>query len=316
MSTAARDLLTLFGCLAAVLVVASAVGAALARRLPAGTTHPTIDNLNARINAWWGMIAVIGIAFIGGRAGVTILFALCSFAALREFATLTDTVRADHRALLAAFFVVLPVQYALVYVGWYGLYSIFIPVYAFLLMPIVAVLRGDTGRFLKRVAELQWALMIAVFCASHVPALLSLEIPGYEGREVLLIAFLVVVVQSSDVLQYVVGKRFGRRAVAPSLSPSKTVEGAVGGMLAASALGAALFWLTPFTPIQAAALSLVVCTMGFLGGLVLSAIKRDRGVKDWGHLIPGHGGFIDRLDSVVFSAPIFFHLVRYGWDVS
>ena len=316
MSGAARDLVTLFACLAATLVVASAVGAALARRLPAGTTHPTIENLNARINAWWGMIAVIGIAFVGGRAGVTILFALCSFAALREFATLTDTARADHGALLAAFFVVLPVQYALVYVGWYGLYSIFIPVYAFLLMPIAAVLRGDTGRFLKRVAELQWALMITVFCASHVPALLSLEIPGYEGREVLLIAFLVVVVQSSDVLQYVVGKRFGRRAVAPSLSPSKTVEGAVGGVLAASALGAALHWLTPFTALQAAALSLVICTMGFLGGLVLSAIKRDRGVKDWGHLIPGHGGFIDRLDSVVFSAPIFFPLVRYGWDVS
>ncbi len=316
MSDTATDLLTLFACLGAVLVAASLAGRALARRLPDGVEHPSIANLNARIDAWWGMILVMGLAFLGGRTGVIVLFALCSFAALREFATLVSTVRDDHRALLLAFFVVLPVQYWAIWVDWYGFYSIFIPVYAFLLLPIVAVLRGNTERFLVRVAEVQWALMITVFCASHVPALLSLRIPDYEGRNVLLIAFLVVVVQSSDVLQYVFGKRYGRRKVAPRLSPSKTVEGAIGGVLSASLVGAALYWMTPFTPLQAAALSLVICVMGFLGGLVLSAIKRDRGVKDWGHLIPGHGGFIDRMDSVVFSAPVFFHLVRYGWDVS
>lgn len=316
MNSVTEDLLTLFACLVAVLVVASAVAHVFARRLPEGVEHPGIANLNTRIDAWWGMILVMGVAFLGGRTGVIVLFALCSFAALREFATLMTTVRADHHALLLAFFVVLPAQYMLIWLDWYGLYSIFIPVYAFLLLPIVAVLRGDTKRFLVRVAEVQWALMITVFCASHVPALLSLTIPGYEDRNVLLIAFLVVVVQSSDVLQYVFGKRFGRRRIAPRLSPSKTVEGAVGGVLSASCVGAALWWMTPFTPLQAAGLSLVICVMGFLGGLVLSAIKRDRGVKDWGHLIPGHGGFIDRLDSVVFSAPVFFHLVRYGWDVS
>ena len=316
MSETGRDLLTLFACLGAVLVAASLAGRVLARRLPAGTRHPGIENLNARIDAWWGMILVMGIAFLGGRTGVIVLFALCSFAALREFLTITTTVRADHRALLAAFFVVLPAQYAFVWIDWYGMYSIFIPVYAFLLLPIASMLRGDATRFLVRVAEVQWALMITVFCASFVPALLSLRIPGYEARNALLIAFLVVVVQASDVLQYVVGKRFGRTRLSPSLSPSKTVEGAVGGVLAASSVGAALWWITPFTPPQAAGLSLVICVMGLLGGLVLSAIKRDRGVKDWGHLIPGHGGFLDRLDSVVFAAPVFFHLVRYGWDVS
>ena len=316
MTDAGRDLLTLFACLGAVLVAASLAGRVLARRLSAGTRHPGIENLNARIDSWWGMILVMGIAFLGGRTGVIVLFALCSFAALREFLTITTTVRADHRALLTAFFVVLPAQYAFVWIDWYGMYSIFIPVYAFLLLPIASMLRGDATRFLVRVAEVQWALMITVFCASFVPALLSLRIPGHEGRNVLLIAFLVVVVQASDVLQYVVGKRFGRTKLSPSLSPSKTVEGAVGGVLAASLVGAALWWITPFSPVQAAGLSLVICAMGLLGGLVLSAIKRDRGVKDWGHLIPGHGGFLDRLDSVVFAAPVFFHLVRYGWDAS
>jgi phosphatidate cytidylyltransferase len=246
---------------------------------------------------------------------VLILFAVLSFAALREFLTLTEKRRADHWALAAAFFVVLPVQYVLIGADWYGFYSIFIPVYAFLLLPIISALRSDTDAFLNRVAETQWGLMICVFAASHVPALMTLQIPGYEGKSILLIAFLVFTVQFSDVMQYVWGKLYGRRRIAPQLSRSKTWEGAVGGVLTASLAGAGLWWLTPFSPLQAFAMALVATLMGFFGGLVMSAIKRDRGVKDWGHLIAGHGGFIDRLDSVVFSAPIFFHLTRYFWSV-
>jgi len=275
-----------------------------------------IDNLNDRIRAWWVMVILMGLALLAGRLAVTLLFALCSFAALREFMTLTDTRRADHRAVAAAFFVVLPIQYYLIWIDWYGLYSIFIPVYAFLIMPVIAALRGDTDHFLMRIAEVQWALMICVFCTSHVPALLSLDIPGFAGRNMLLIAFLVIVVQISDVLQYVWGKLFGRTRIAPRLSPSKTLEGLVGGALSATAVGAGLSWMTPFTPLQAALLSFVIVLMGFLGGLVMSAIKRDRGVKDWGHLIAGHGGFLDRLDSVLFAAPIFFHLTRYWWSAT
>ena len=309
-------LLTLFAGLAAVLVVASAIGYLLQWRLSPGGSSTVIENLNDRIRAWWVMVVLMGLALIGGRTGVTLLFAFCSFAALREFVTLTNTRRADHWALAVAFFIVLPVQYYLIWIGWYGLYSIFIPVYAFLLIPIIAALRGDTDHYLIRIAEVQWALMICVFCASHVPALISLDIPGYEGRNVLLIAFLVIVVQISDVLQYVWGKLLGRTRIAPKLSPSKTVEGFVGGTLSATLIGAGLSWMTPFTPLQAALLSLIIVLMGFFGGLVMSAIKRDRGVKDWSDLIAGHGGFIDRLDSVVFSAPIFFHAVRYGWAVA
>lgn len=298
------------------LVMATVIGQVLQRRLSPNGTNAGIENLNARIYAWWVMVALLGIAFMAGRAGVIALFAFCSFAALREFVTLTRTRRADHWALAAAFFVVLPIQYYLVATDWYGLYAIFVPVYAFLLMPIVSVLRGDTERFLDRVAEVQWALMICVFCVSHVPALLTLQIPGYEGRNVLLIAFLVIVVQMSDVLQYVWGKIFGRHKIAPKLSPSKTVEGFVGGVASATLIGAALWWITPFSALQAGLMALVITLMGFFGGLVMSAIKRDRGVKDWGHIVEGHGGLIDRLDSVIFSAPIFFHIVRYGWSLT
>ncbi|MFT4002323.1 MAG: phosphatidate cytidylyltransferase [Rhizobium sp.] len=315
MSAASADLIHLVLGIFGVLVVASVIGYVLEKRLSPDGSNAAIENLNARIKAWWVMVVLIGIAFVAGRAGVILLFAFCSFAALREFVTLINTKRADHWALAAAFFVALPVQYYLLWAEQYGIYSIFIPVYAFLFMPIIAVLRGDTERFLVRIAEVQWALMICVFCASHVPALLTLHIPGYEGRNVLLIAFLVIVVQLSDVLQYVWGKLFGKTKIAPRLSPSKTVEGFVGGVISASLIGAALWWVTPFTPLQAGLLAFVITLMGFFGGLVMSAIKRDRGVKDWGNLIEGHGGLIDRLDSVVFSAPIFFHLVRFWWSV-
>ena len=301
----------LFAGIVAVLAVASLVGLVLRRRL--GAAEPVVANLNARIRAWWGMVIVLAGAFALGLGGVVVLFGLASFAALREFITLTPTRQGDHTALVAGFFVVLPVQYALIYADWYGLYSIFIPVYVFLLLPIAAALRGDTARFLERVAEVQWGLMIAVFCLSHVPALMTLDIPGYDGRGLLLVAFLLIVAQASDVLQYVWGKLLGRHRVAPKLSPSKTWEGLVGGVACATLLGAALYGITPFPPAVAAGMAFVVCVMGFFGGLVMSAIKRDRGVKDWGAMIAGHGGVLDRVDSVVFAAPIFFHLTRYGW---
>jgi phosphatidate cytidylyltransferase len=303
----------LFVGIAAVLLLATLVSETLRWRTR-GRPTPVVDNLVARVRAWWVMAALVGLAFALGRIGVIVLFALVSLFALREFITLTPTRRGDYWALAAAFYVVLPLQYYLIWIDWYGLYTLLIPVYAFLLLPIFSTSDGDTTRYLERTAKVQWGLMICVFCISHVPALLNLKIPGYEGGNLLLIAFLVIVVQSSDVLQYVWGKLAGRRLVAPKLSPSKTVEGFVGGVLSATALGAALWWITPFTPWQAAALALVANLMGFYGGLVMSAIKRDRGIKDWGHMIEGHGGMLDRLDSVCFAAPVFFHFTRYWWE--
>lgn len=307
------DIVLLFGGIVGALMLASAIGFVLRWRVARGQPHAVIDNLVSRVNAWWVMVALLGGAFSLGTGGVIWLFGLASFFALREFITIAPTRRGDHQALWLAFFVFLPAQYFLVWVEWYGLFSVLIPVYAFLLLPIVAAVSGQGQQFLQRTATVQWGLMITVYCISHVPALLTLQIPGYEGRQLLLLAFLVVVVQASDVLQYVWGKLTGRHKIAPVLSPSKTVEGFVGGVLSASLLGGSLWWITPFTPLQAFLIALCVTLMGFFGGLVMSAIKRDRGVKDWGRMIEGHGGALDRLDSVCFSAPIFFHLIRYWW---
>ncbi|MEW5962765.1 MAG: phosphatidate cytidylyltransferase [Pseudomonadota bacterium] len=310
-----HDAIRLFAGAFAVLVVASLAGAVLQRRTGGGDGSATVANLVARINAWWVMIGVLALAFLAGEIGVLVVFAFASFMALREFMTVTPTRRSDHIALFASFFVILPAQYYLIATSWYGLYSIFIPVYAFLSLPVLAALRGDVSRYMERVAEVQWGLMTTVYCLSHVPALATLDIPGYQGRELLLVAFLIIVVQGSDVLQYVWGKLLGRHKVAPRLSPSKTWEGFVGGVASATALGAAIAWITPFSLLQAAGIALVIAICGFFGGLVMSAIKRDRGVKDWGQMIEGHGGMLDRTDSLVFAAPIFFHMTRYWFTV-
>jgi len=303
----------LFGGLIITLIIASSIGYGLKFKVGFSTPHAVIDNLNARINAWWVMILIIFAAAALGFYGVIGLFFVISFMALREFLSLLYIRRGDHLALAACFYVILPLQYFLVAIDWFSMFTIFIPVYGFLFLPILSALLGDTAHFLDRSTKVQWALMISVFCISHIPAILTLDIEGFEDKKLLLMIFLILVVQSSDVLQYVWGKLFGKHKIAPKLSPSKTIEGFVGGVVSASVLGGLLYWLTPFNPIQAVLMSLLICLMGFLGGLVMSAMKRSMGVKDWGNMISGHGGMLDRMDSLCFAAPIFFHVVRYYW---
>ena len=305
-----RDLQALGGGILLVLIVATLIGEVLARRASSESTRATIANLNDRIRAWWVMCGVLALTLLTGRTGAALLFMGVSFLALREFITLAPTRHGDHRALLWIFFVVTPVQYWLVWRDWYGLFAIFIPVFIFLLLPARVALAGDTENFLERTAVIQWGLMICVYCVSHAPALLMLT-PVGGGSGATLLLFLLLVVQGSDVLQYVWGKLLGRHKIAPLVSPNKTWEGFIGGVASATLLGTALWWMTPFAPWQAAVMALAIALMGFSGGLTMSAIKRDRGVKDFGALIAGHGGILDRIDSLCFAAPVFFHLVRY-----
>ena len=306
-----RALLGLVGGVLALLVLASIIGWILSRRVTSEAGRATVENINARTRAWWMMVLVFGVAVATGGVGSIILFTIISFLALREFITLAPTGTGDHRALFWCFFIVTPLQYYLIWIEWYGLFSIMIPVYVAIFVGIRTVLAGDTERFLERTATTQWALMICVYFVSYAPALLMLKIPGYSGQNAKLMFFLVLVVQLSDVLQYVWSKSIGRHKVAPSISPNKTWEGFIGGVLTASAIGTAVWWATPFTPLQAGLMSLAITLMGFSGGLIMSAIKRDRGVKDYGSLIQGHGGVLDRIDSLCFAAPVFFHLTRY-----
>ncbi len=297
-----------------ILVGLTFLGEVLRSRQEPDINSPVLETYMTRVQSWWAMVAFIGIAMLTGKIGVTILFAFASFAALREFLTLTTKAQADHMSLALAFFVVLPLQYIFVALEWTGLYAVFIPVYAFLMLPMVSAMRGDANKFLIRVAETQWGLMIAIYCVSHVPALMNLDIAGYGDRAILLVTFLVMVVQLGDLLEYFFGRRIGRTKIAPGLSP-KTWEGVACGVISAMLIGALLSWITPFGVWGAMGMAGIASIVGMFGNLVFAAIKRDRGVKDWSHLIPGQGGFVDQLDSVVFAAPIFYHLTRYFWVI-
>lgn len=299
----------LVGSVTGLLIVATIVGAVLGARDDGQSA--TIVNLNQRIRAWWAMIAIMAIAIGLGPIATYVVFMFLSYLTLREFITLTPTTASDHTTLFVAFFIAIPVQYVLLAVNWYGMYSIFVPVHLFFALSFVSALTQDTRDFLSRNAKINWALMVCVYGLSHAPALLILDIRGYDGHNALLLFYFLLVVQISDVLQYVVGKLFGRRKIAPHLSPSKTVEGFIGGGLLATLCGGALYRVTPFGFGAALLMSLAIVLAGFVGGLVLSAVKRSLGAKDWGTMIAGHGGMLDRVDSICFAAPVFFHLVRY-----
>ncbi len=305
------QLLILIGSVLAILAFAHGIARALRPRLDPTGGGAFYQNLMARIHAWWAMIAVLSVALLLGEIGTLVIFAIISFQALREFITMTPTRPGDHRALCWSFFFILPAQYLALGLGLEVMAWIFIPVYAFIFIPVRAALAEDTADFLARTAKAQWGLMVCVYFVSHGPALLLIDIPGYEGENMKLLFFMVLVVQLSDVLQYLWGKSIGKTPISEKLSPNKTVEGLVGGIATTSVVGALLWWATPFSPLAAWAVSLVLCLMGFLGGLVMSAIKRDRGIKDYGSILPGHGGMMDRIDSLCFAAPVFYRIVLF-----
>ncbi|OAN70777.1 phosphatidate cytidylyltransferase [Jannaschia sp. EhC01] len=311
-SQTTTDILILGLAVAGILLAFTLVGEALRARQPRGTSNPVVEAFVMRVHTWWGLAILLSLAVISGRIGVILLFAFASFAALREYLTYAVKRRADHLSLALGCFVILPLQYLFVALDWTALFTVFIPVYAFLLLPIVSALRGDSQNFLARVAETQWGLMICVFCISHVPALLTYDMPDGSDRSILLIVFFAMVVQFGDLFDYYAGRRIGRRRIAPTLSP-KTVEGVMTGVLAAALIGALLSWTTPFGVAGAAAMAALASLTGMFGSLVFAAIKRDKGVKDWSHLIPGQGGLLDQLDSVIFAAPVFYHVTHLVW---
>ena len=294
-----------------VLISATAVGMWLKRRATTPAGRIKAENFLTRTAAWWLMAIVIGAALAMGRAATLTLFGLISFQSLREFVTLSPTRRGDHHALFWVFFVMTPLQYFLLGGGWLGLALVMIPVYGFLFLSMRQVLAGDCKNFLQRTSNVFWAAMICIYCVSAAPALLLLKVKNFERRGWELLAFLLIVAELDDVGQYLWGNILGRHKLAPSVSPNKTIEGFLGGVATVTVVGVALSWLTPFTHFQCAGFAAIIAVCGTAGGLVMSAIKRDAGVKDYGSIIAGHGGMMDRIDSLTFAAPVFFHLVRY-----
>ena len=262
----------------------------------------------------WGMATVFWVGWALGDAVATVLFGLVGFFALREFITLSPTRRGDHRSLVLAFFVVLPLQFTIVGSRMFDLFTVFIPVYVFLALPVVSALANDPERFLERNAKLQWGIMVCVYGMSHVPALLLLDFPGYRDKGAFLVFFLVFVVQTCMVVQHLLGRRFPHKPVAPNVSQSFQWVSWLAGVAAGGLAGALLTFITPFKPGQALGMALLACLAGSLGHLVMKALKRDRGITSWGMQgmsVTGAGGLLDRVDALCFAAPVFFHSVRW-----
>lgn len=275
--------------------------------------NPKFDatELKARTKSWWVMATVFIVATLFNTEISFLAIAFLSFIAFREMYSMLGFRQDDRRAIFWAF-VAIPIQYYLAYIGWYGAFIIFIPVMMFLLLPLRMVLIGNTKGIVKSISSLQWILMLTVFGLSHMAFLLSLPVlDGFSvgGRGLLL--FLVFLTEFNDVLQFTCGKLFGKHKILPKVSPNKTWEGFLGGLIITTILGYFLSFLTPLTTPQIFLVSFMIALAGFVGDIVMSAIKRDIGVKDTGTAIPGHGGVLDRIDSLAYTAPVFFHLIYY-----
>jgi phosphatidate cytidylyltransferase len=297
-----------FGAIVALLVVATIIVAVM-RRGEGAARHA---ELAARVHSWWVLVVVFAIAISFRRSVAIGFFAVLSFLALKEYLSLIPTRRADRGVLFWAYLAV-PLQYVWVGMHWYNLFLIFIPVWAFLWIAMLMVIRGETKDFLRAAGTIHWGLMTMVFGLSHLAYLLVLPdgkaIPAHGAA---LLLFVVLLTELNDVAQYVWGKTLGRRKIIERVSPKKTVEGLIGGALTTTLLACLLApYLTPLTRGDSIAVGLMIGIGGFLGDVTISAVKRDIGVKDSGTMIPGHGGILDRIDSLLFTGPLFFHFMAF-----
>ncbi|HQR22168.1 MAG TPA: phosphatidate cytidylyltransferase [Burkholderiaceae bacterium] len=305
--------LAVFVALATLSAVATGVGQWAARRTIDAERLARIGVLNSRVRGSWSVLAVFTIAFALGPAALLVVFALASFFALREFLSLTPIKASDHWALIVAFYVVIPAQYILLGFGRASVFATFIPVYVFLLLPVLVAIRQDTERFLERVAKVQWGLMISVYCISHAPAIATLPIRGYEGRGPLLLLYFLLVLFLTDLLQIVFSAVLDGRALRSN--PNKTVWGVLAGSACGAVIGTALWWMTPFAWWQAFIMSLVIVGTGYLGSVVLSSVKQSLGARQWDTELELTRGVLERLDSLTFAAPLFWQITRYFWVI-
>jgi len=291
----------------AVLLVATAIGHWLAKR----NVSKDYSELNLRIRSWWWMVLMLFTVLSLGQTPAIVFFGFLSFLALKEFLSIVPIRLTDRRVIFWAYLAI-PLQYYWVSQQWYGMFIIFIPVYVFLFLPIRMVLIGDTRGFIRSAGILHWAVMLMVFAISHIAYLLTLPVQNPAAGPFGPVLFLLFMTQLNDVSQYVWGKTFGKRKIIPNVSPNKTWGGFLGGVATITLVSAGCApWLTPLTAQQGLLAGALIAVSGFFGDVVLSSVKRDLQIKDSGSLIPGHGGILDRLDSLIYSAPLFFHYVYY-----
>lgn len=309
--------LAVFCALAILSLVATGIGQWVTSRTLDAVRLTRLAIVNSRVRASWSVLALFTVAFAIGPNALFVVFAFASFFALREFVSLTPIKPSDHWALVVAFYLVIPIQYLLLAFGRAGLFAVFIPVYVFLLLPVVMAIKQDTELYLQRVAKVQWGLMISVYCISHAPALATLPIRGYEGRGPLLLLFFLLVLFLTDLLQVIATALL--KGPPLKANPNKSAKGVLAGGLGGVLIGTALWWMTPFFWWQSLLMSAVIVASGFLGMVVLSSVKRSLGAREWDGQVTSdvvvRRGVLERLDALTFAAPVFWQLTRYLWVI-
>ena len=303
----------LIGLLSFVMLIATLLQPLAERLIKRPMNRAVLAFASDRVRNGWTFLFAAWAAVALHPAIALILFAGISFLGLREFLTRTPANAADYRALFVAFFVLIPLQYAVVGWGRYAVFSVLIPVYAFFLLPSLSALANDTKEFFARAAKLQLGVMLAVYCISHIPATLTLTIKGWDrwdNHPAYLLLFCALVTQTADVVQYAVSRTIGKRRVARTVVRHLTLEGMGAGLLAAMLIGLSLYWYVPFNLITTVGVAAATAGMGFLWALVLGGIKRSTGAQDWGEATDGRSSTLDRLASMCFAAPVFYHLTR------
>ena len=304
------------------LIIGSLVGKLLERSSEERLNSAIVRSFNQRIRSWWLMCAILIAGLVIGRTGTVVLFGMIGFWALREFITMTPTRRGDHRALFWVLVIFTPLQFLLVGLNdERQMFKVLLPIIAALFVPMRIALANDEKRFLERSAKILIGILICVYALSFAPALLYLQIVDSTGKlwnadstlsaNKGLLFFFVLITQLNDVMQFGWGKLIGRNLIADRINTSRTSEGVIAAAASSALLGALFCWVTPFLFWQAAIIAVVISLTGFAGGLTMSAIKRDRGVKDFGTLLQGHAGILDRIDSLCFAAPVFYLLTEF-----
>ena len=298
------------------LIIGSLVGKLLERSSEERLNSAVVRSFNQRIRSWWLMCAILIAGLVIGPTGTVVLFGMIAFWALREFITMTPTRRGDHRALFWVLVIFTPLQFFLVGLNdERQMFKVLLPLIAALFVPMRIALANDEKRFLERSAKILIGILICVYALSFAPAILYLKIVDSTGQlwnaNKGLLFFFVLITQLNDVMHFGWGKLIGRNLIADRINTSRTSEGVIAAAASSALLGALFCWVTPFLFWQAALIAVVISLTGFAGGLTMSAIKRDRGVKDFGTLLQGHAGILDRIDSLCFAAPVFYLLTEY-----
>lgn len=264
-----------------------------------------------RTRSWTYIVLSLSVVILAPTSIGTLLLAYLSFIAFREMISISGFRAADRTALLVAY-AAIPVQYYFAYTQQLNLFFFFLPIGMAVLIPFILIGTGKTAAIGRSMALIPSILLLTVFMLSYLALLLNNDSLGKPTGALLL--FVLLTTGLNDVFQFVWGKSFGKRKIIPAISPNKTWEGFIGGIITTACLAYLLRFLTPLTGQQVLLTGLGIGIAGFAGDILISAIKRDLKLKDTGDTIPGHGGIMDRLDSLVLTAPVFYYLLQFFFE--